>query len=126
VAADRGPADTGKEDVMREPGLAVLAPPPGGGQGGFKVEYSPDWSLFAQGDNLTRMGLNLLAAVGLVACTGFFIWGAILAAGGVSSQIPHNVARGKHQMFVSAMCALGIGVGAVVINTFFAAGQSSG
>lgn len=110
---------------MRERVLAVLAQQQGGGQGGFKVEYSPDWSLFAQGDNLTRTGLNLLAAVGLVACTGFFIWGAILAAGGVSSQIPHNVARGKHQMFVSAMCALGIGVGAVVINTFFAAGQSA-
>ncbi|HEY4728941.1 MAG TPA: hypothetical protein VIJ32_12225, partial [Actinomycetes bacterium] len=64
----------------------MLAQQQGGGQGGFKVEYSPDWSLFAQGDNLTRTGLNLLAAVGLVACTGFFIWGAILAAGGVSSQ----------------------------------------
>ena len=110
---------------MRELILAVLAQQRGGGQGGFKVEYSPDWSLFAQGDNLTKTGLNLLAAVGLVACTGFFIWGAILAAGGVSSQIPHNVARGKRQMFVSAMCALGIGVGAVVINTFFAAGQSA-
>src|SRR5215218_8529985 len=119
-------AGPGKEDVMPERVLAVLAQQPGGAQGGFKVEYSPDWSLFAQGDNLTRTGLNLLAAVGLVACTGFFIWGAILAAGGVSSQIPHNVARGKHQMFVSAMCALAIGVGAVVINTFFAAGQSTG
>lgn len=110
---------------MRERVLAVLAQQ-GGGQGGFKVEYSPDWSLFAQGDNLTKTGLNLLAAVGLVACTGFFIWGAILAAGGVSSDVPHNVARGKRQMFVSAMCALAIGVGAMVINTFFAAGQSTG
>ena len=96
-----------------------------GGKGGFKVTYTPDWSLFAQGGNLAQLGLNLLAAIGLVCCTGFFVWGAILAAGGVSSQIPHNVARGKHQMFVSAMCALGIGVGAVVINTFFAAGSSA-
>ena len=111
---------------MRKLVLAVLAQQQGGGQGGFKVEYSPDWSLFTEGENLTKLGLNLLAAVGLVCCTGFFIWGAILAAGGVSSQIPHNVARGKHQMFVSAMCALGIGVGAVVINTFFAAGQGAG
>jgi hypothetical protein len=111
---------------MRTLLAAVLAPPPGGGQGGFRVEYSPNWDLFTQGENLTKMGLNLLAAIGLVACTGFFIWGAVLAAGGTSSQIPHNVARGKHQMFVAAMCALGIGVGALVINTFFAAGQASG
>jgi hypothetical protein len=109
---------------MRELVLAVMAQPPGG-QGGFKVEYSPDWSLFAEGGNLAQQGLNLLAAIGLVCCTGFFVWGAILAAGGVSSQIPHNVARGKHQMFVSALCALGVGVGALVINTFFAAGQSA-
>jgi len=60
-----------------------------------------------------------------VSCTGFFVWGAILAAGGVSSQIPHNVARGKHQMLVSALCALGIGIGALVINTFFHAGQAA-
>ena len=85
----------------------------------------PDWSLFSQGRDLTQLGLNLLAAVGLVACAGFFIWGAILTAGGVSSQIPHNVARGKQQMLVSALCALGIGIGALVINTFFAAGQSA-
>jgi hypothetical protein len=97
----------------------------GGGSGSFKVNYSPDWSLFTEGGNLAQLGLNLLAAIGLVCCTGFFVWGAILAAGGVSSDVPHNVARGKRQMFVSAMCALGIGVGAVVINTFFAAGQSA-
>lgn len=106
--------------------LAAVLAQQQGGQQGFKVSYSPDWSLFSQGDNLTKTGLNLLAAIGLVACTGFFIWGAILAAGGVSSQIPHNVARGKHQMFVSALCALAIGVGAVVINTFFAAGRATG
>jgi hypothetical protein len=111
---------------MRARVLALLAQPQGGGQGGFKVEYSPDWSLFAEGGNLAQQGLNLLAAIGLVCCTGFFVWGAILAAGGVSSQIPHNVARGKHQMFVSALCALGIGVGALVINTFFTAGHQAG
>jgi hypothetical protein len=110
---------------MRSVAAAVLVQPQQGGKGSFKVTYTPDWSLFAQGGNLAQLGLNLLAAVGLVCCTGFFVWGAILAAGGVSSQIPHNVARGKHQMFVSAMCALGIGVGAVVINTFFAAGSSA-
>jgi hypothetical protein len=110
---------------MRSVAAAVLAQPQQGGKGGFKVTYTPDWSLFAQGGSLAQLGLNLLAAVGLVCCTGFFVWGAILAAGGVSSQIPHNVARGKHQMFVSAMCALGIGVGAMVINTFFAAGSSA-
>jgi hypothetical protein len=110
---------------MREPVLAVLAQQQGGGQE-FKVSYSPNWDLFTQGGDLTQKGLNLLAAIALICCTGFFIWGAILAAGGVSSQIPHNVARGKHQMFVSAMCALAVGVGAVVINTFFAAGQSTG
>jgi hypothetical protein len=109
---------------MRRLAAAVLAAPPG--QGEFKVEYSPDWKLFANGEELAQSGLNLLAAIGLMACTGFFIWGAILAAGGVSSQIPHNVSRGKHQMFVSALCALGIGVGAVVVNTFFGAGQASG
>ena len=110
---------------MQRSAVAMLAQQ-GGGGGGFKVNYSPDWSLFTEGGNLAQLGLNLLAAIGLVCCTGFFVWGAILAAGGVSSQIPHNVARGKHQMFVAAMCALGIGVGALVINTFFAAGQASG
>jgi hypothetical protein len=109
---------------MRRLATATLAQP-GGGKGSFKVNYSPDWSLFTEGGDLAQLGLNLLAAIGLVCCTGFFVWGAILAAGGVSSDVPHNVARGKRQMFVSAMCALGIGVGAVVINTFFAAGQSA-
>lgn len=110
---------------MRGVLAAVLAQQQGGGQK-FKVTYSPDWSLFSNGEKLAQSGLNLLAAIGLMACTGFFIWGAILAAGGVSSQIPHNVSRGKHQMFVSALCALGVGVGAVVVNTFFGAGQASG
>ena len=109
---------------MQSLATAMLAQQ-GGGSGSFKVKYSPDWSLFTEGGNLAQLGLNLLAAIGLVCCTGFFVWGAILAAGGVSSDVPHNVARGKRQMFVSAMCALGIGVGAVVINTFFAAGQSA-
>jgi hypothetical protein len=109
---------------MQRSDVATLAQQ-GGGGGGFKVNYSPDWSLFTKGGDLAQLGLNLLAAIGLVCCTGFFVWGAILAAGGVSSDVPHNVARGKRQMFVSAMCALGIGVGAVVINTFFAAGQSA-
>ncbi len=88
------------------------------------VTYSPDWSLFSAGDALTKKGLNLLAAIALVACAGCFIWGAVLAAGGVSSQIPHNVARGRQQMLVSALCALAIGVGALLINTLFKAGQS--
>ncbi len=109
---------------MQRSAVAMLAQQ-GGGSGSFKVNYSPDWSLFTEGGNLAQLGLNLLAAIGLVCCTGFFVWGAILAAGGVSSDVPHNVARGKRQMFVSAMCALGIGVGAVVINTFYAAGQSA-
>jgi uncharacterized membrane protein HdeD (DUF308 family) len=109
---------------MQRLAAAMLAQQ-GGGSGNFKVNYSPDWSLVAEGGNLAQLGLNLLAAIGLVCCTGFFVWGAILAAGGVSSDVPHNVARGKRQMFVSAMCALGIGVGAVVINTFYAAGQSA-
>jgi hypothetical protein len=108
---------------MRHALAALLAAPRAGN--GSKVTYRPDWSLFSQGRDLTQLGLNLLAAVGLVACAGFFIWGAILTAGGVSSQIPHNVARGKQQMLVSALCALGIGIGALVINTFFAAGQSA-
>jgi len=106
--------------------LAVLQPtPPGQGGGDGRVSYSPDWSLFADGKALAQQGLNLLAAIGLVACAGFFIWGAILAAGGTSSQIPHNVARGKLQMFVSTLCALGIGVGALAINTFYAAGHAA-
>jgi hypothetical protein len=109
---------------MQRLAVAMLAQQ-GGGNGSFKVTYSPDWSLFTEGGNLAQLGLNLLAAIGLVCCTGFFVWGAILAAGGVSSDVPHNVARGKRQMFVSAMCALGIGIGAVVINTFYAAGQSA-
>ena len=105
--------------------LTVLQPtPPGQGSSG-RVSYSPDWSLFADGKALAQQGLNLLAAIGLVACAGFFIWGAILAAGGTSSQIPHNVARGKLQMFVSTLCALGIGVGALAINTFYAAGNAA-
>jgi hypothetical protein len=107
--------------------VARLAVPPlaqAGGNDG-KVSYSPDWSLFGDGKALTESGLNLLAAIGLAACAGFFIWGAMLTAGGTSSQVPHNVARGKHQMFVSALCALGIGVGALVINTFFSAGYSA-
>ena len=37
----------------------------GGGGGGFKVNYSPDWSLFTEGGNLAQLGLNLLAAIGL-------------------------------------------------------------
>jgi hypothetical protein len=100
--------------------------PPGGGTSGTDVSYTPDWSLFSAGQNLVQQGLNLLAALALACCVGFFIWGAILAAGGVSSQIPHNVARGKHQMFVSALCALGVGVGALVVNTFYGVGQASG
>ncbi len=107
---------------MRHVAAAVLAQQP---KGEFKVTYHPDWSLFTHGGDLAQSGLNLLAAIGLVSCTGFFVWGAILAAGGVSSQIPHNVARGKHQMLVSALCALGIGIGALVINTFFTAGQAA-
>jgi hypothetical protein len=89
------------------------------------VSYHPDWSLFSAGNDLTQRGLNLLAAIGLVACVGFFVWGAILTAGGVSSQIPHNVTRGRHQMFISALCALAIGAGALIINTFFNAGQAA-
>ena len=58
------------------------------------VNYTPDWSLFAAAGGLATKGLNLLAAVALAACAGFFVWGAILTAGGVSSQVPHNVARG--------------------------------
>jgi len=107
---------------MRHVAAAVLAQQP---KGEFKVTYHPDWSLFTHGGDLAQSGLNLLAAIGLVSCTGFFVWGAILAAGGVSSQIPLNVARGKHQMLVSALCALGIGIGALVINTFFTAGQAA-
>ena len=94
--------------------LAVLQPTPPGQGGGGRVSYSPDWSLFADGKALAQQGLNLLAAIGLVACAGFFIWGAILAAGGTSSQ-----------MFVSTLCALGIGVGALAINTFYAAGSAA-
>jgi hypothetical protein len=104
-------------------GGVLLAPKQGAG---YKVTYQPDWSLFSQGEDLARLGLDLLAAVGMAACSGFFIWGAILAAGGVTSQIPHNVARGKHQMLVSALSGLAIGVGALVVNTFFAAGQATG
>jgi hypothetical protein len=91
-----------------------------------QVTYRPDWSLFTPGKQLLQQGLNLLAAVGLVATAGFFIWGAILAAGGQASQVPHNVARGKLQMGVSALCALGIGIGALVINTFYKAGTGAG
>ena len=87
-----------------------------------QVQYQPDWSLFGKGQTLVQDGLNFLAALGLAACAGFFIWGAVLAAGGVSSQVPHNVARGKTQMLVSALCALGIGLGALVINTAYRAG----
>jgi hypothetical protein len=106
--------------------LAVMqpAPPTTGGSSG-EVSYSPDWGLFADGKALAQQGLDLLAAIGLVACAGFFIWGAILAAGGTSSQIPHNVARGKLQMFVSTLCALAIGVGALAINTFYGAGSAA-
>ena len=109
---------------MQRSSVAMLGQQ-GGGGGGFKVNYSPDWSLFTKGGDLAQLGLNLLAAIGLVCCTGFFIWGAILAAGGVSSDVPHNVARGKRQMFVSTLCALGIGVGALAINTFYAAGHAA-
>ena len=102
------------------PTILLAAPKP---NGGGPVHYTPDWSLFAPGSNLAQLGLNLLAAIALVACAGFFVWGAILAAGGVSSQIPHNVARGKQQMLVAALCALAVGIGALVVNTLFAAGQ---
>jgi hypothetical protein len=105
--------------------MAVLAQAGGGSTSGARVSYTPDWSLFSSGQHLVQQGLNLLAALGLACCAGFFIWGAILAAGGVSSQIPHNVARGKHQMFVSALCALGVGIGALVVNTFFSAGTGA-
>src|SRR5919197_1036995 len=85
---------------------------------------SPPLGLVTSGRG-SRPTPNLLAALGLACCAGFFIWGAILAAGGVSSQIPHNVARGKHQMFVSALCALGVGIGALVVNTFYGAGKGA-
>jgi hypothetical protein len=65
---------------MQRSAVAMLAQQ-GGGGGGFKVNYSPDWSLFTEGGDLAQLGLNLLAAIGLVCCTGFFVWGAILAAG---------------------------------------------
>jgi hypothetical protein len=74
----------------------------------------------------SRRGLNLLAAIALAACAGFFVWGAILTAGGVSSQVPHNVGRGRQQMLVSALCALAVGIGALLIRTFFQAGQAAG
>src|SRR6266496_2319227 len=74
----------------------------------------------------SRRGLNLLAAIALAACAGFFVWGAILTAGGVSSQVPHNVGRGRQQMLVSALCALAVGIGALLIRTFFQAGQAEG
>ncbi|HEX8131988.1 MAG TPA: hypothetical protein VF880_00955 [Actinomycetes bacterium] len=51
---------------MRSVAAAVLVQPQQGGKGGFKVTYTPDWSLFAQGGNLAQLGLNLLAAVGLL------------------------------------------------------------
>jgi hypothetical protein len=89
------------------------------------IRYTPDWSLFSPGANLTQKGLNLLAAVALGICAGCFVWGAILTAAGVSSQIPHNVARGRQQMVVSALCALAIGLGALVINTFFTTGSAA-
>jgi hypothetical protein len=89
------------------------------------INYRPDWALFQAASGLAAKGLNLLAAVALAACAGFFVWGAILTAGGVSSQVPHNVARGRQQMLVSALCALAIGIGALVINTFFSAGQTA-
>jgi hypothetical protein len=90
------------------------------------VNYTPDWSLFAAAGGLATKGLNLLAAIALAACAGFFVWGAILTAGGVSSQVPHNVARGRQQMLVSALCALAIGIGALLIRTFFEAGRAAG
>ncbi len=90
------------------------------------VNYTPDWSLFQAADGLAAKGLNLLAAIALAACAGFFVWGAILTAGGVSSQVPHNVARGRQQMLVSALCALAVGIGALLIRTFFQAGQAAG
>ena len=89
------------------------------------INYRPDWALFQAASGLAAKGLNLLAAVALAACAGFFVWGAVLAAGGVSSQVPHNVARGRQQMLVSALCALAVGIGALVINTFFNAGQAA-
>jgi hypothetical protein len=120
----RGLAAVKQEERMNRL-IVVLAQAGGGGTSGGKVSYTPDWSLFSSAQHLVQQGLNLLAALGLACCAGFFIWGAILAAGGVSSQIPHNVARGKHQMFVSALCALGVGIGALVINTFFNAGTGA-
>lgn len=90
------------------------------------IRYTPDWSLFSAGASLTQKGLNLLAAIALIACAGCFVWGAVLTAAGVSSQIPHNVARGRHQMLVSALCALAVGLGALVINTFFNTGLAAG
>ena len=89
------------------------------------IQYTPDWSLFSPGADLTQKGLNLLAAVALGICAACFVWGAILTAAGVSSQIPHNVARGRQQMLVSALCALAIGLGALVINTFFTTGSAA-
>ncbi|HEX2185539.1 MAG TPA: hypothetical protein VHN78_08535, partial [Chloroflexota bacterium] len=76
---------------MRRLATAALAQQGGGNRGSFRVNYSPDWSLFTEGGDLAQLGLNLLAAIGLVCCTGFFVWGAILAAGGASSDVPHNV-----------------------------------
>ncbi len=96
---------------------SVFAAQPGG-----TITYTPNWSLFSAGSALAQKGLNLLAAIALTACAAFFIWGAILTAGGVSSQIPHNVARGKHQMLISALCALAVGIGALVVNTFYNTG----
>jgi hypothetical protein len=90
------------------------------------IRYTPDWALFSAGADLTQKGLNLLAAVALGICAGCFVWGAILTAAGVSSQIPHNVARGRQQMLVSALCALAIGLGALVINTLFTTGAATG
>ncbi len=77
------------------------------------VNYTPDWSLFQAASGLATKGLNLLAAIALAACAGFFVWGVILTAGGVSSQVPHNV-------------ALAVGIGALLIRTFFQAGRAAG
>ena len=58
---------------MQRSAVAKLAQQ-GGGSGGFKVNYSPDWSLFTEGGDLAQLGLNLLAAIGLVCCTAISQW----------------------------------------------------
>ena len=53
----------------------------------------------------SRRGLNLLAAIALAACAGFFVWGAILTAGGVSSQVPTTSGEGASRCWCQR-CAL--------------------